>query len=50
MFEFTSIGASNNALKLLERSGFDYDLAAVEEAVGLGKNGSAFSLGHKYLL
>ncbi len=27
-FEFTSIGARNNALKLLERSGFDYDLVA----------------------
>jgi hypothetical protein len=25
-FEFKSIGARNNALKLLERSGFDYDL------------------------
>ena len=25
-FEFTSVGARNNALKLLERSGFDYDL------------------------
>jgi len=39
-FEFKSIGARNNALKLLERNGFDYDLvedlAAVEEAVGLG--------------
>jgi hypothetical protein len=26
-FEFKSIGARNNALKLLERNGFDYDLA-----------------------
>ena len=25
-FEFSSVGARNNALKLLERSGFDYDL------------------------
>jgi hypothetical protein len=25
-FEFKSIGARNNALKLLERNGFDYDL------------------------
>jgi hypothetical protein len=25
-FEFMSIGARNNALKLLEKSGFDYDL------------------------
>ena len=25
-FEFTSTGARNNALKLLERKGFDYDL------------------------
>ena len=25
-FEFKSIGARNNALKLLEKSGFDYDL------------------------
>ena len=25
-FEFKSIGARNNALKLLERDGFDYDL------------------------
>ena len=31
-FEFTSIGARNNALKLLERSGFDYDL--VEDLKG----------------
>jgi hypothetical protein len=27
-FEFSSIGARNNALKLLERNGFDYDLVA----------------------
>lgn len=25
-FEFTSVGSRNNALKLLERNGFDYDL------------------------
>jgi hypothetical protein len=25
-FEFKSIGARNNALKILERNGFDYDL------------------------
>ena len=25
-FEFKSIGARNNALKLLEKNGFDYDL------------------------
>jgi hypothetical protein len=25
-FEFNSVGARNNALKLLERNGFDYDL------------------------
>jgi hypothetical protein len=25
-FEFKSVGARNNALKLLERNGFDYDL------------------------
>jgi len=31
-FEFKSIGARNNALKLLERSGFDYDL--VEDLKG----------------
>ena len=31
-FEFKSIGARNNALKLLERNGFDYDL--VEELKG----------------
>jgi hypothetical protein len=31
-FEFTSIGARNNALKLLERNGFDYDL--VEDLKG----------------
>ena len=31
-FEFKSIGARNNALKLLERSGFDYDL--VEDPKG----------------
>jgi hypothetical protein len=31
-FEFTSVGARNNALKLLERSGFDYDL--VEDLKG----------------
>ncbi len=31
-FEFTSVGARNNALKLLERSGFDYDL--VEDLTG----------------
>jgi hypothetical protein len=31
-FEFNSIGARNNALKLLERSGFDYDL--VEDLKG----------------
>jgi hypothetical protein len=31
-FEFKSIGARNNALKLLERSGFDYDL--VEDLQG----------------
>ena len=27
-FEFKSTGARNNALKLLERNGFDYDLVA----------------------
>ncbi len=31
-FEFKSIGARNNALKLLERSGLDYDL--VEDLKG----------------
>ncbi len=31
-FEFKSVGARNNALKLLERSGFDYDL--VEDLTG----------------
>ena len=31
-FEFKSIGARNNALKLLERNGFDYDL--VEDLTG----------------
>jgi hypothetical protein len=31
-FEFKSIGARNNALKLLEKSGFDYDL--VEDLKG----------------
>jgi hypothetical protein len=31
-FEFKSTGARNNALKLLERSGFDYDL--VEDLTG----------------
>lgn len=31
-FEFKSVGARNNALKLLERSGFDYDL--VEDLKG----------------
>ena len=31
-FEFKSIGARNNALKLLERNGFDYDL--VEDMKG----------------
>jgi hypothetical protein len=31
-FEFKSIGARNNTLKLLERSGFDYDL--VEDLKG----------------
>jgi len=31
-FEFKSIGARNNALKLLERNGFDYDL--VESLLG----------------
>jgi len=31
-FEFKSIGARNNALKLLERNGFDYDL--VEDLLG----------------
>jgi hypothetical protein len=31
-FEFKSIGARNNALKLLERNGFDYDL--VEDLKG----------------
>ncbi len=31
-FEFNSVGARNNALKLLERSGFDYDL--VEDLKG----------------
>jgi hypothetical protein len=31
-FEFTSIGTRNNALKLLERKGFDYDL--VEDLKG----------------
>jgi len=31
-FEFKSIGARNNALKLLERNGFDYDL--VEDPKG----------------
>jgi hypothetical protein len=31
-FEFSSVGARNNALKLLERSGFDYDL--VEDLIG----------------
>jgi len=31
-FEFKSIGARNNALKLLERNGFDYDL--VEDLQG----------------
>ena len=31
-FEFKSVGARNNALKLLERNGFDYDL--VEDLKG----------------
>jgi hypothetical protein len=31
-FEFSSVGARNNALKLLERSGYDYDL--VEDLKG----------------
>jgi hypothetical protein len=31
-FEFKSIGARNNALKILEQNGFDYDL--VEELAG----------------
>jgi hypothetical protein len=31
-FEFKSIGARNNALKLLEKNGFDYDL--VEDLLG----------------
>jgi hypothetical protein len=31
-FEFKSVGARNNALKILERSGFDYDL--VEDFTG----------------
>ncbi len=31
-FEFKSVGARNNALKLLERNGFDYDL--VEDLTG----------------
>jgi hypothetical protein len=31
-FEFTSVGARNNALKLLERNSFDYDL--VEDLKG----------------
>ncbi|NPV62149.1 MAG: hypothetical protein HPY61_05865 [Methanotrichaceae archaeon] len=31
-FEFKSAGTRNNALKLLERSGFDYDL--VEDLTG----------------
>ena len=31
-FEFTSVGARNNALKILERNGFDYDL--VEDLPG----------------
>jgi len=31
-FEFKSIGARNNALKILERNGFDYDL--VEDLLG----------------
>ncbi len=31
-FEFKSIGARNNALKILERNGFDYDL--VEDLKG----------------
>jgi hypothetical protein len=31
-FEFKSIGARNNALKLLERNGFDYNL--VEDLQG----------------
>jgi hypothetical protein len=31
-FEFKSIGARNNALKILEQSGFDYDL--VEDLTG----------------
>ena len=31
-FEFKSVGARNNALKLLERNGFDYDL--VEDMKG----------------
>ena len=31
-FELTSVGARNNALKLLERNGFDYDL--VEDLKG----------------
>lgn len=31
-FEFKSIGARNNALKLLDRNGFDYDL--VEDLKG----------------
>jgi hypothetical protein len=31
-FEFTSVGVRNNALKLLERNGFDYDL--VEDLKG----------------
>lgn len=30
-FQFKSIGARNNALKLLERNGFDYDLVEVLE-------------------
>jgi hypothetical protein len=39
-FEFKFIGARDNALKLLEKNGLDYDLvenlASVEEAVGMG--------------
>ena len=31
-FEFKSTGARNNALKILERNGFDYDLVDVCDA------------------
>jgi hypothetical protein len=39
-FEFKSTGARNNALKLLERNGFDYDLVENQEGylVWLPKN------------